>query len=47
LLRFVLLLCLACTACAEQPVIGVELGTQKIQDCVPGSVSRPCNWTSA
>jgi hypothetical protein len=38
-----LLLCLTCAACAERPVFGVELGSQKIQDCVPGSVSRPCN----
>jgi hypothetical protein len=38
-----LLLCLTCAACAERPVLGIELGTQKIQDCVPGSVSKPCN----
>jgi hypothetical protein len=44
-MRF-LLVCLtglACAACAEFPVFGIELGSQKIQDCVPGSVSRPCN----
>jgi len=34
---------LAAAACAERPVIGIELGSQKIQDCVPGSVSKPCN----
>jgi hypothetical protein len=38
-----LFLYLTCSACAERPRIGIELGTQKIQDCVPGSVSRPCN----
>jgi len=40
---FLLALCLCCAACAERPLIGVEVGSQKIQDCVPGSVSRPCN----
>jgi hypothetical protein len=38
-----LALVLAAAACAERPVIGIELGTQRIQDCIPGSVSRPCN----
>ena len=33
---------LAIAACAERPLIGIEIGTQKIQDCIPGSVSRPC-----
>jgi hypothetical protein len=36
-------LCLACAGCADRPLIGIELGSQRIQDCVPGSVSRPCN----
>ncbi len=28
--------------CADRPVFGIELGSQRVQDCVPGSVSRPC-----
>jgi hypothetical protein len=24
-------------------LIGVEIGTPSVRDCVPGSVSRPCN----
>jgi hypothetical protein len=39
----VLLLCLACAGCAGATVFGIELGSEKIQDCVPGSISRPCN----
>ena len=38
----VLLACLCCSSCAERPVFGIELGTQRIQDCVPGSMSKPC-----
>jgi hypothetical protein len=38
-----LLLLLACTACADLLHGGVEFGSQRIQDCIPGSVSRPCN----
>jgi hypothetical protein len=38
-----LVLVLACAACAQRPVIGIEIGSQRIQDCVPGSVSRPCD----
>jgi hypothetical protein len=41
--RLSLLLLLACTACADLLHGGVEFGSQRIQDCVPGSVSRPCN----
>jgi hypothetical protein len=37
-----LLLYLTCAACAERPVLGIEVGSQKIQDCIPGSVSKPC-----
>ena len=37
------LLILACAGCAERPVIGIELGSQKIQDCMRGSVTQPCN----
>lgn len=33
---------LALGGCADRPVFGIELGSQRIQDCVPGSVSRPC-----
>ena len=36
-----LLLCTV-AACADRPVFGIELGSQRVQDCVPGSVSRPC-----
>ena len=43
MLRAILLLSLILAqACAERPRIGVELGTQRIQDCIPGSVSKPC-----
>jgi len=39
LIRYIVLLaCLGCAACAERPVFGIEIGTQRIQDCVPGSV---------
>jgi len=38
-----IVLCLGVSACAEGPRIGIEVGSQRIQDCVPGSVSRPCN----
>jgi hypothetical protein len=38
-----LLLLLACTACADLLHGGIEFGSQRTQDCVPGSVSRPCN----
>ena len=41
--KILLLLCLCCTACAERPMFGIELGSQRVQDCVPGSVSKPCN----
>jgi hypothetical protein len=30
-----------CAGCTAQ--LGVEFSSPKIQDCVPGSVSRPCN----
>jgi hypothetical protein len=33
---------LAVSACAERPVIGVEIGTQAIQNCIPGTVSKTC-----
>ena len=33
---------LAAAGCAERPRIGVEVGSQRVQDCVPGSLSRPC-----
>jgi hypothetical protein len=33
---------LAVPACAERPVIGVEIGTQTIQNCIPGTVSGTC-----
>jgi hypothetical protein len=33
---------LAIAACAERPRVDLELGSQRVQDCVPGSLSRPC-----
>jgi hypothetical protein len=33
----------ACAACADLLHGDIEFGSQKIRDCVPGSVSRPCN----
>jgi hypothetical protein len=38
-----LILCLTGSACADRPIFGIELGTQMVKDCVPGSVSKPCN----
>jgi hypothetical protein len=38
-----LMLLLACAACAERPLFGIEIGTQTVKDCIPGSVSKPCN----
>ena len=35
-------ICLACAACAERPVFGIEIGTTRIPDCETGSVIRPC-----
>jgi hypothetical protein len=44
LLRLLLVtLCLACASCAERPMFGVEIGTQTVKDCIPGSVTKPCN----
>lgn len=40
---FLLLLCLIGAACAERPIFGIEFGTQTVKDCIPGSVSKPCN----
>ena len=37
-----LILCLACAACAERPLFGIEVGSQRIPDCEVGSVARPC-----
>jgi hypothetical protein len=42
-MRFLsILLLLACAGCSQGPVFGIELGTQRIQDCEPGSAARPC-----
>jgi hypothetical protein len=38
-----LTLLFACAACADFPHGMIEFGSQRIQDCVPGSVSRPCS----
>jgi hypothetical protein len=37
-----LIFCLLCAACAERPVIGIGVGSQRIPDCEVGSVLRPC-----
>ena len=37
-----LILCLAGAGCAERPVFGIEVGTQRVPDCEIGSVARPC-----
>jgi hypothetical protein len=44
--RFVIasLLVLSCAACAERPIFGIELGSQRVQDCAPGNASRSCDF---
>jgi hypothetical protein len=42
LFKTCLILCLLCSACAERPVFGIEVGTQRVPDCEIGSVARPC-----
>jgi hypothetical protein len=43
MLSSLLTLLLASAACADLPHADIEFGSQRIRDCVPGSVSRPCN----
>jgi len=38
---FLIALCLWCAGCADLPHFGVEVGSQKVQNCVPGS-ARSC-----
>jgi len=38
------LIALLCAGCAQRPIFGFELGSQRVQDCAPGNASRSCDF---